>query len=533
MFYPEALLGLFIRLIIIRGVEGNPETIAVPGNTSDTRPPITTAADSCCFIVQDRIDDYYWRRYTFTVTETVYAVTTHVSVYPKKRVTNIETSTYTRINPTYRPPSGEFFESLYPVDDPLRPPRGYQFNKAPGVKVYSTQLGSEYGTKIVTAGTTVFSPNAFNVYNSFKIITVPPITDSNGNAACVTTSWHPNHPEMGTPGSREFTGLNTYAQAYYGGLGVCTLETISFTETIEDDGGGTGTTTKTSVETGAVTLDCTYTPTGGAKPSVVAEITLKNPYVRIAPASETISLNNIDCAISNNVPQEMWGYVPQDVIDFIASDPVYRSQYPDITKCLAGGPQIFPRTVFWCGFPQVLDPKVTLTSYEEETITIGSEFFPTTEQPSSRTREPAQVDTTPTAAPSNGNPSETPRPNPTSGQPVETSSPSRSGTPSDSQPIDEPPNSQSSGPSPQNPTSSSDSTPGGPSDSESPQGTGGTDPSSLSTVTTNPGSGDTGPVTTDAPTVEPPNNSGAYIIIPQYLLQFAAFISYLATFLLI
>ncbi|RVD85350.1 uncharacterized protein DFL_003674 [Arthrobotrys flagrans] len=525
MIFPEAFLGLFIRFILIRGVEGNPETIAIPGNTSDTRPPITAAADSCCFVVQDRIDDYYWRRYTFTVTETVHAVTTHVSIYPTGRVTNIETSTYTRINPTYRPPAGEFYESLYRVNDPLRPPRGYEYNKAPGVKVRSTQLGSKDGTKIVTAGTTVFSPSAFNVYNSFKIITVPPVTDSNGNSVCVTASSHPNHPDMGIPGSRKFTGLNTYAQAYYG-VGICTLEIIPFTETIEDDDNGTGATTKTSVTTGAVTLDCTYTPTGGPKPSVVTEITLTKPYVRIPPASETISFDSIGCTIANNVPQEMWGYFPQDVIDYIVSDPSIRSQYPDITKCLAGGPQIFPQTVFHCDRPQVLEPQITLTSYDEEVITIGSEFFPTTGGSGSRTREPAQVDTTTTAAPSNSDPSKTARPNPTDGQPVETNPSSRSGTPSDNQPVDEPPSSQSSGSSPQNPTS--DSTPGQPSDSGSPQGTGSIGPSSLSTATTNPGAGNTSPAT-DTPSAAPPNNSGTSIVAPRYFFQLAAFVSFLAT----
>ncbi|KAK6518354.1 hypothetical protein TWF506_005513 [Arthrobotrys conoides] len=500
---------------------------AVPANNSDTRPPIT-AADPCCFIVQDRIDDYYWRTYTFTVTETVYAVKTHVSVYPTGRVTNVETSTYTRINPTYRPPTGTFFDSIYSVTDPLRPPRGYPSNKAPGVKVGSTQLGTKYGTKIVTAGTTVFSPNAFNVYNSFKIITVPPIIDSNGNAACVTTSEHPNHPNMGVPGSRKFTGLNTYAQAYYGSLGICTPDIISFTETMEDDNGGTGTTTKTFLTTGAVTVDCTYTPISGPKPSVVTEISFKNPYVRIPPASETISFNSVDCTVDNDVPQEMWGYFPQDVIDHIVSDPFYRSLYPDITKCYAGGPQIFPQTVFWCGMPQVLDPKVTLTSYDEDVITIGSEFFPTTGGSGSRTREPAQVDTTTTASPSNGDPSETAQPNPTDGQPVETNPPSTSGSPSDNQPVDEPPNSQSSGSNPQNPTS--DSTPGRPSGSRSPQGPGNEDPSSISTATTNPGAGNTGPAT-DTPSIEPPNSSSISVMVPQYLIQLVALVSFLATFL--
>ncbi|KAF3138876.1 hypothetical protein TWF703_004417 [Orbilia oligospora] len=529
MFFPEALLGLFIRLILVRGAEADSQTISIPGNTSDTRPPITAAADSCCFIVQDQIDDYYWRTYTFTVTETVYAVKTQVSVFPTGRVTNIDTSTYTRINPTYRPPPGTFFDSIYRVTDPLRPPGGYISNKAPGVKIRSTQLGSKDGTKITTAGTTVFSPRAFNVYNSFKIITVPPVIDGNGNAVCVTVSQHPNQPDMGLPGSRSFTGLNTYAQAYYGGLGICTPEIISFTETMEDDNGGTGTTTKTFVTTGAVTIDCIYTPTDSARPSVVTEITLTKPYVRIPPASETITFNSTDCTVANDVPQEMWGYFPQDVIDYIVSDPFYRSLYPDITKCLAGGPQIFPRTVFFCDMPQVLDPKVTLTSYDDEVITIGSEFFPTTGGSGSRTREPAQADTTTTAS-SNGDPSETPQPNPTDGQPVETNPPSTSGSPSNNQPVDEPPNSQSSGSNPQNPTS--DSRPGRPSDSGSPQGPGNEDTSSLSTATTNPGAGNTGPATGTAST-EPPNNSSISIIymVPQYLLQLVALVSFLATLL--
>ncbi|KAK6357951.1 hypothetical protein TWF730_007307 [Orbilia blumenaviensis] len=521
MFLPEALLGLFVRLILIRGVEGNPRNIAVAVNTSatDTRPLTTAAADSCCFIIQDRIDDYYWRRYTFTVTETVYAVTTHVSVYSTGKVTNIETNTITRVNPAYRPPKGEFYESIYRNDNPLRAPRGNRPNKAPGVEVQSTQLVSKDGTKYVAGGTTVFSPSAFNIYNSFKIITVPPVTDSNGNAACATISWNPYNPELGMTGSRSFTGINSYAQAYYNGLGSCFPDIITYTETIEDNGGGTGTTTKTSVATGKITLDCSFTSTGGVEPSVVTEIKLTKPYVRIAPASETVTFSLMDCAIESDAPQEMWGYFPQDVLDDIKADPYYRSLYPDITKCLPGGPQIFPRTIFFCEVPHVLDPRVTLTSYEEDEITIGSEFFPTTGGAGSRTREPAQVDTTTTASPSDNDPVGSARPNPTNGQPTETNPPS-TGTPSDSLPVDEPPSSQSLGPNSQNPTS--DSSPGQPSDTVN-RGPGNTDLSSLSTATTNPGSGGT----TGTPTPEPPNNSGANSIAPQYFFQLAGLACFL------
>ncbi|KAK6532356.1 hypothetical protein TWF281_006545 [Arthrobotrys megalospora] len=508
MFLPEALLGLFIRLILVRGVEGEPRTIAPILNTSsiDTRPPIT--ADSCCFVVQDRIDDYYWRRYTFTVTENIYAVTTHVSIYPTGKVTNVETNVYTRINPTYRPTPGPLSNALDQIKDPLRPPSGYRYNQAPGLKaVDSTELNSKDGTKIVTAGTTVFSPSAFNVYNSVKILKVPPVTDSNGNAVCVTASWNPDAPFASDQGGRTFTGMNSYVHAYYGKLGTCVPNIVTFTETIEDDANGTGPTTVLSTMSATLTLDCSYTPTGGTPPPVVTEIKFTEPYIRIPKASETVHYNHFECAINRDVPQEMWGYFPQDVIDFVISNPFYSSQYPDITRCFPGGPHILPQTIFHCEFPQLLDPQVTLTSYEDRTITIGSEFIPTTGGGGSRTRAPAQVDTTTTASPSDEY-SSSPQPNPTQGQPTETDPPGR-GTPSDSLPVDEPPNSQSSRSSP-----TSDSTPGSPQD-----------PSSLSTVTTNPDETQSRSGSS-SPTIGPeqPNNLGTTITVPHYFFPASTFV---------
>ncbi|KAL8721968.1 MAG: hypothetical protein Q9181_007594, partial [Wetmoreana brouardii] len=95
------------------------------------------------------------------------------------------------------------------------------------------------GMAVATAGTTIQWPQGFYLFSKVKIITVPPVTDSNGRVACATTSTDFGSCDFGveahsvTVAMREiqapcivdisttlsyrnvFSGINDYVQDYF------------------------------------------------------------------------------------------------------------------------------------------------------------------------------------------------------------------------------------------------------------------------------------------------------------------------------
>ena len=200
-----------------------------------------------------------------------------------------------------------------------------------------------------------------------KIINVPAVTQANGELACTTRStYHLNC--SGPYESATFTGINSNAEDYFGGLSSSTgTTTESYTvsqwsylpgtkasqvritnqSTIID----TRTETLTNVTYAAMKASATeivfstpflYFPARGKTevfvtaglPGLVGYSTSAAPV--IARAEPTTSSQYFDPIIAD------YGYVPQIAIDWMLENPDYVEQYPALASCLPGGPSILP-----------------------------------------------------------------------------------------------------------------------------------------------------------------------------------------------
>ncbi|EPS36993.1 hypothetical protein H072_9436 [Dactylellina haptotyla CBS 200.50] len=344
------------------------ETTRARGEGIETVKPSDTSGGSCCFVVQDFISEFYWQAYSiYTVDETITFIIRNITVLPTGNITNVQTlpNVKTRVN--------EDYTDVYPYSyssDPLRPPSIIAHNLAPGPKTYDENLSSVNGTMTVTGGTTIYSPTVFDIYYGVKIIVVPPVTDDKGNIACATNSVTQLRPLIDPDRSRTFTGINSHAQAYYGGYGTLSEQATTRTETGVTFPPITGTelpSTITYIET-VTGSQLQFMITNSATPAVVADITFTTPYIRIPPPTETVTYEDLKhdaCHLGQDNPQEMWGFLPQEIIDVVISNPVYSAQYPDITKCLPGGPSIVVALAFYCDHPYGVAPRPTLTSFKD------------------------------------------------------------------------------------------------------------------------------------------------------------------------
>ena len=148
------------------------------------------------------------------------------------------------------------------------------------------------------------SPAAFYVYPTAKIIVVPPVTDSNGQLVCATTSSYFTTCGCSTITQDPllFPGINSYVEAYFD-------NSISVTEI-------------------SLSIPLIYAPLMGANPYA-------NQYKhRRALAPATTYPNPFDGVDVD------FGYFPQAVIDLMALNPDYVAQYPQLASCLPGGPSI-------------------------------------------------------------------------------------------------------------------------------------------------------------------------------------------------
>jgi hypothetical protein len=193
-----------------------------------------------------------------------------------------------------------------------------------------------------------------------KIITVPAVTDANGNVACATFSGFPSvFPETAFSTSSypdtTYYDTETFIVTQYSTLPggssfltpyttYTTTTTYSYTDTIE-----------TYIPTAFYTTTVTDEPTfsyanqyaeayfgnsNDTEPTGVV-ISLATPFIYLPSRGidgATQEVGNL-CAQSPGGSID-FGYVPQTLVDFLVANPAYSSQYPGLASCLPGGPAV-------------------------------------------------------------------------------------------------------------------------------------------------------------------------------------------------
>lgn len=152
---------------------------------------------------------------------------------------------------------------------------------------------------------------------------MPAVTDSNGQLACVTTStFYPSTFDTSIPGSVLFTGINSYAQQYFSSATATTSATVA---------------AEISLSTPFIqplgSFPTKYTSLTLPTPAISDFVTTKPKMARAVPTSSSLALNG---SVSE------YGYVPNFFISFMAQDPNYVAQFPDLASCFPGGPSIDP-----------------------------------------------------------------------------------------------------------------------------------------------------------------------------------------------
>lgn len=184
------------------------------------------------------------------------------------------------------------------------------------------------------------SPVAFYEFSSVRIIVVPAVTDQSGQLVCTTTSiYNPPCTGIVDDGGTQFSGINAYAESYFGG---------------SSNGQLSNSTTGASANMSSFSLQdvaeihfstpFVYLPPDGANEELGPM-----PAVEVQTADGTITFFINEPAptisISNDNSDQDYGYVPQALIDWMAKNPSYVSQYPYLASCYPGGPSIKPDNI--------------------------------------------------------------------------------------------------------------------------------------------------------------------------------------------
>ena len=183
------------------------------------------------------------------------------------------------------------------------------------------------------------SPAAFYGFSSIKTIVAPAVTSQNGDLACTTASTYiPPPPLIADEGDTIFSGINEYAESYFGGS--------------PKNGHLSNSTSPAGANLAALS------------PRNVAEIQFSAPFAYLSSEGATeglgpmpsIGVNTYGGTVhfviqdgngafsysSKDSSNEDYGCVPQALIDWMAADPDYVSQYPYLASCYPGGPSIMP-----------------------------------------------------------------------------------------------------------------------------------------------------------------------------------------------
>ncbi|KAL6717300.1 hypothetical protein ACLMJK_005215 [Lecanora helva] len=284
-------------------------------NNSSRLSAATTSAppNACCFVVQDTVNVRYWADYSATTEYRSYDATVHltsITEFIDTTITNVETSTRAMTT------------SNVHVYDIASPTVLNDWNLATQLTKSTASLN---GTMQQFHGTTVTSPANFILISSVNVISVPAVTDSNGQKACVTTSthsWKACTLDPSPVSSLVYSGINSYAGWYYGNYG------DNSSLPYHGDGIKTLPPSRTHVAI-SFTTPFVYIPSYTSSKSSSATLISLDAVEFLKPAA--------GYALD---PIEKFGYVPQSLIRWIADNPVYASQYPGIGSCLPGGPYI-------------------------------------------------------------------------------------------------------------------------------------------------------------------------------------------------
>ncbi|KAL8916802.1 MAG: hypothetical protein Q9208_008341, partial [Pyrenodesmia sp. 3 TL-2023] len=267
------------------------------------------------------------------------------------------------------------------------------FNQIPATDLYHQQLAvtklQGNATATITAGVTVQSPQPFYVYTTVKVIHVPAVINSDGQAVCATTSIDRaccEGPKLVPPPStsdvqsskangcetRTFTGMNTNAEAYFDSSLPGTLSKSQPFQSPPTGVVARDVVKPPSQSTTIVSFTTPFvhprslSPTQNGAPIIFAiglqgpcgiDETIPEQLCAPDEASQPLDPNASESDIEQNqisfsdaVAQDL-GHVPQALLDWMLEDPAYVAEYPDLASCLPGGPPIKVRDeIGFCNF---------------------------------------------------------------------------------------------------------------------------------------------------------------------------------------
>ncbi|KAL8782886.1 MAG: hypothetical protein Q9195_009542, partial [Heterodermia aff. obscurata] len=294
--------------------------------------------------------DYYTS--TWYGPRKVTTVISSITEYIDTTITNYETTTTIK-NETYLSSSQVAYDGIP------------EYNANPNAPYTMSSMINATATTLY--GKTLTSPAGFYVYPTAKVIKVPAITEANGQLACTATSaWSLLCPGASATVSTQrsgaiFTGINTYAEAYYSGQEGPTVSVLTYTYPSSSLSTTTYSITRTKVNTAAVPTTvvisfstpflffpakaiygASTTPT--ATPTMTSTIEITSTiYVTESATTPTTTYPTSTYSTSTiDIVNHDYGYVPQDLINWMAADPDYAAQYPGLESCLPGGPTIEP-----------------------------------------------------------------------------------------------------------------------------------------------------------------------------------------------
>ncbi|KAH9217589.1 hypothetical protein DL95DRAFT_521993 [Leptodontidium sp. 2 PMI_412] len=358
----------------------NSTTIA---NTTTSK--VANVTGKCCFVVQDTVSEQWWAQTSLSSTVQEVNLTSYITYY-----TNLPNITTSRTETLVLPTNASFTFTYQVGRNPLT---GYT-NKAPGPTEVTQKLE---GTALMTAGVAVKSPAAFYVYNTVKVITVDPVTDKQGNVQCAATS-------TGAHGD-VFNGVNSNAEAYFGGLNIETYTSIpistSFfttTETITYDQPTEGTVTTTS--TGSIVAYETIYLNGINEPVNTENlptgtmIALQTPFIYQPERGEEGADGQGDFC-RQGPDTEAYGYVPQRVLDYLVEN-----QNPELASCLPAGPSIIQASRCELAFYSTTAQQVASDLTSSATIYVGNPVIQTpSPEPKPQPKPDPKVDPAPIPLP--------------------------------------------------------------------------------------------------------------------------------------
>jgi hypothetical protein len=310
------------------------------------------------------------------------SLTIRVTPFPNVTSTNIETNVYAT--------NGTFSFPIAVGKNPI----SLFANDAPGIAETTTVYNA---SQTVLAGVTLASPAAAYIYTSLKIITVAPVTNSNGEVLCgtdfsfPTTTLHNINGTISTETATSkdtaiaafedatYSNINSNAQAYFGGYGIIGTSTSDLAPEIttltltNSDTNGVPTTTITRTNTN--TFEATFfinsqfesVDVSGPKPT---GFTLTfDPFV-YQPASGKLGKTghgSIGCSF--NTGTEGYGYPPQTLLDSLIANPSISSQYPGLASCLPAGPSLIHPSLCSAVAPEIQSAGGDLTGSTIITVT--------------------------------------------------------------------------------------------------------------------------------------------------------------------